>query len=136
MKAIAIATLAAAAAAGALLAPAAVRGQTGPAGERIVRVTVFGSDPCPQGRAGEIIICGRRPGQERFRIPEALRDDATADDPENVSWAARAQSLEYVGRAGIQSCSPVGAGGSTGCIVELIRTARGERARGEGQPGR
>ncbi len=132
MKAIALTALAAAA----LWVPDLAAAQAGPARERVVRVTVFGNEPCPRGRDGEIIICGRRPSQERYRIPEALRDDAAADDPESLSWAARAQSFEYIGRTGIQSCSPVGPGGSTGCLAELIRAARGERARGEGEPGR
>ena len=133
MKALAFATLAAAAALAAVPGEAQKRASNG---DRITRVTVFGNDPCPRGADGEIVICGRRPSQERYRIPEALRDDATADDPENVSWAARAESLEYAGRAGIQSCSPVGAGGQTGCLAELIRAARGDRRVGEGEPGR
>lgn len=104
--------------------------------DRITRVIVYGNQPCPRGADGEIVICGRRPSQDRYRIPEALRDDGTDDDPENVSWAARNESLEYAGRSGIQSCSPVGPGGQTGCIAELIRAARGERRVGEGEPGR
>jgi hypothetical protein len=134
MKPLAFATLMTAALAGAAL-PADAQNRASRS-DRITRVVVFGSDPCPRGADGDIVICGRRPSQERYRIPQALRDDATADDPENVSWAAQAQSLEYAGRTGIQSCSPVGPGGQAGCLAELIRAARGERSVGEGEPGR
>ena len=46
---------------------------------------------------------------------------------QNESWASRAQSMEYVGRSGTDSCSPVGGGGWTGCYAELVRKAREER---------
>ena len=103
--------------------------------QRINRVVVYGNDRCPRGTGEEIVICARRPSQERYRIPEALRDEGVADDPESTSWAANAQSLEFVGRTGIQSCSTVGPGGATGCLAELIRAARGERST-EGEAGR
>ena len=102
--------------------------------DRVSRVIVYGNDPCPRG-SGEVVICGRRAERDRYRIPQELRDDAAAPDPENESWAVRAQSLEYVGRTGIQSCSTVGPGGFTGCWAELMRAARAER-RAEGEPGR
>ena len=102
--------------------------------DRVSRVIVYGNDPCPRGD-GEVVICGRRAERDRYRIPQELRDDAASPDPENESWAVRAQSLEYVGRTGIQSCSTVGPGGFTGCWAELMRAARAER-RTEGEPGR
>jgi hypothetical protein len=132
---------AAALAGAALLAsgPAPAQSRTGAAdtaGERITRLVVYGSDPCPRGADGEIIVCGRRGEGERFRIPRELRDDAAAPDPEGTSWAARTESLEYAGRTGIQSCSTVGASGFTGCWTEMMRAARGDRRLGEGEPGR
>lgn len=111
-----------------------------PAGseEPVVRVVVYGNDPCPAARAAEeIIVCARRPDSERYRVPRELRDEAAVDDPENVSWAARAESLEYVGRTGIQSCSTVGPGGFTGCWAEMMRAARRDRRAAPGdEPGR
>ena len=103
--------------------------------ERVSRLIVYGNDPCPRGPEGEIVICGRRPDSERYRIPEALRDDTLKDDPASTSWAQHAQSLEYAGRTGIQSCSTVGPGGFTGCWAEMMRAARNDR-RVEGEPGR
>lgn len=108
----------------AAFAAAPVPAQTG---ERITRVIVYGNDSCPRGTGDEVVICGRRPENQRFRIPEELRGDAAGPDPESESWAARATSLEYVGRTGTQSCSTVGGGGFTGCMSQLINQARAER---------
>ena len=138
MKAASLAAVATMAGAALLaIAPAAAqqRGTVNTGGERITRVIVYGSDPCPRGADGEIVVCGRRGEGERFRIPQELRDDAADADPESTSWAARTESLEYVGRTGIQSCSTVGPGGFTGCWAELMRAARGDR-RTEGEAGR
>jgi hypothetical protein len=104
---------------------AAATSASGQSGEKISRVIVYGNDPCPRGQ-DEIVICGRRSERERYRIPEALRD-APATDAENTSWAVKAESMEYVGRTGIQSCSTVGPAGSTGCWQQLMTAARNER---------
>lgn len=105
--------------------------------EKVRRLVIYGKDPCPRAENGDdIVICARRPETERYRIPKELRDSATADDPESTSWAARAEALEYVGRAGIQSCSTVGPGGVSGCWNEMVRASRKDRRTGEGEPGR
>ena len=105
--------------------------------ERIRRMVVYGSDPCPRAaNSEEIVVCARRPETERYRIPRELRDQAGGDDPESTSWAARAEALEYVGRTGIQSCSTVGPGGVSGCWNELVRAWRKDRRTGDGEPGR
>jgi hypothetical protein len=131
MKAVLPTTLAVLAAAAALVpaAPAAAQGRL-----RITRVVIYGNDPCPVSES-EIIVCARRPDGERYRIPEALRG-GDPGDPANQSWAARAESLEYVGRTGIQSCSTVGPGGVSGCWAEMMRAARADRRKGDGEPGR
>jgi hypothetical protein len=122
---IAIASLVLVSAAGVALAaqPAGPSSQ-----ERIRRVIVYGADPCPRGQGEQIVICGRRPERDRYRIPKDLRD-APSTDPESTSWAVKAESMEYVGRTGIQSCSTVGPGGSTGCWQQLMRQAQEERRR-------
>ena len=134
MKALVLTAAAGIAAALAATAPAQT-GNFADTATRVSRVIVYGNDPCPRAPDGDIIICGRRSERDRYRIPEELRDDAAAPDPESESWAVRAESLEYVGRTGIQSCSTVGPGGFTGCWAELMRAARAER-RTEGEPGR
>jgi hypothetical protein len=119
----------------ATVAATAGEAQTQPR-QRITRIVIYGNDPCPRGaQADDIVICARRPNNERYRIPRELRDEGAEDDPESTSWAARAQSLEYAGRTGIQSCSTVGPGGFTGCWAELMRAARNDR-RVEGEAGR
>lgn len=92
---------------------------------KINQLIVYGDDPCPESTADQITVCARKGENERFRIPEALRDDPRA--PGRESWTNRAEALEYVGRTGTDSCSPVGAGGFTGCFTQLMRQARAER---------
>ena len=119
--------LAAAAAAALLAAPAFA--QEAPlaaqGGERINQLIVYGDDPCPPSTDEEITVCARKPDSERYRIPEDLRDDP--NDPRNQTWSERATELQYVGRTGIGSCSPVGPGGASGCFNEIVRQARAER---------
>ncbi|HEX2764486.1 MAG TPA: hypothetical protein VHM92_11690 [Allosphingosinicella sp.] len=116
--------LAAAAGAAALLAYAAAA-QAPPPEPKISQVIVYGDDPCPASSDDTIVVCARKPDKERYRIPENLRGDPNA--PENQAWAARATELQYVGRSGIGSCSPVGPGGASGCFNDIVRQARAER---------
>jgi hypothetical protein len=98
--------------------------------QRVRQVVVYGNDPCPPSTAEEIVVCARLPETERLRIPEELRE--TPPDPENESWARRAESLETLGETGIQSCSTVGPGGFTGCWDQMMRAYRNDQ-RGAGQ---
>ena len=127
-SAIAVAALAAIAAA--CWAPASA--QSG-GKETVRRIIVYGTDPCPRGPDGEIVVCARRPERDRYRIPKELRD-APSNEPESTAWAVKAESMEYVGRTGTQSCSTVGPGGSTGCWQQLMRAARNEQKQIESQP--
>ena len=92
----------------------------------VKRMVVFGDDPCPKSSTGEIVVCARRPDNDRYRIPERFRkpDELTGDQE---AWAYKAEQLEMVGASGIQSCSPVGPGGATGCMQQLINAARLEQ---------
>lgn len=92
----------------------------------IKRMLVYGTDPCPPSAAGEITICARRPDQDRYRVPERFREPDALTGP-NEAWAYKAERLEMVGASGTLSCSPVGPGGSTGCMNQLINAARKER---------
>lgn len=115
-----IALLAAAPAAAVQTAPTAV------ADPNISQLVVYGDDPCPPSSDDTIVVCARKPETQRYRIPENLRGDP--NDPANDTWTERASELQYVGRGGIGSCSPVGPGGASGCYAELVRQARAERA--------
>ena len=89
------------------------------------RVIGHGILSAAAGEAHLLNVCVRRDESERYRIPPELRD--TRDLDANESWLSRTQSVEYVGRGGTMSCSPVGPGGFTGCTQELLRSARAER---------
>ena len=85
----------------------------------IARIIVFGDDPCPRSTDDEIVVCARKDESERYRIPESLRDNS--ERQANQAWAARARYLETNNQTGIQQCSPVGPGGFTGCLEQMIR---------------
>lgn len=108
-------------------APAATPAATG--GERIKQVIVYGDDPCPKSEGDEIVVCARQSEGERYRIPEPLRREEPGST-KNEAWASRVRSIEYVGQSGTQSCSPVGAGGFTGCFAQIVRQAKAERGIG------
>ncbi|HET9813798.1 MAG TPA: hypothetical protein VFP57_09105 [Sphingomicrobium sp.] len=114
-----VATAAAAAAFAALPSPAAA--QSG----NIAEIVVYGNDPCPRSTDDQVVICARRPESERYRIPEKLRESGPPQSGQ--SWANKAKVLETVGDTGTFSCSPVGPGGYTGCLTQVIRQAREQR---------
>lgn len=121
--------LVAASAGAALLfgASAAAQEASSPDQDKVNFVIVYGKDACPQGQGDEIVVCARKDEKERFRIPKALRG---VGEPGHVAWAERAQVIETVGRTGINSCSPSGPGGFTGCTQKLIQQAYAERGQG------
>ena len=94
---------------------------------RIVNATVFGDDPCPNGKADEIIVCARQPEAERYRIPKPLRDPPEAPAA-SQAWSSRVATIDEVNRTGLpNSCSPVGAGGQTGCTLDMVRRWKAEQ---------
>ena len=107
-----------------------------PAQQRIRQLVIYGNDRCPTNSAGEeIVVCSRRPENERYRIPPNVRQDGD-NSPERQSWSGRARSIQNVGNVGIDSCSPVGPGGQTGCLQRMIDANRGDEAANapNGQP--
>lgn len=107
-----------------VVAPAYAQSEPPPG--RTTSLIVYGDEPCPQSSEGEIVVCARRPEEERYRIPKALRE--RPDDRGEVAWGARATELEEASRATRPgSCSPVGSGGQTGCFDQMIRNWRLDR---------
>ena len=94
-------------------------------GGRISEIIVYGNDPCPRSTDDEVVVCARKPETERYRIPEEYR--STGPRQAGQAWANKARALETVGATGINSCSPVGPGGFTGCLTQVIDQARAER---------
>jgi hypothetical protein len=91
----------------------------------VAEIIVYGADPCPRSTDDQVVVCARRPESERYRIPEKLRPGGTPQQTE--SWANKARVIETVGATGINSCSPVGPGGYTGCLTRVIKEAREQR---------
>jgi len=91
----------------------------------VSEIIVYGTDPCPRSTDDEVVVCARKPESERYRIPERYRQSGPLQSRE--SWANRAIAFETYGRTGINSCSPVGAAGFTGCTQQLINQAFKER---------
>ena len=95
------------------------------AGDKVNTVIVYGDDECPQSSDTEIVVCARLDEEERYRIPEALRQ---SNNPANEPWASKVRAYETVGNFGALSCSPVGSGGELGCTAKMIEAAYQERA--------
>src|SRR4029079_12491748 len=106
------------AAAAALPAPAQAQADS------VSEIIVYGNDPCPRSTDDQVVVCARRPESERYRLPEKYRPSGTRQQKE--AWANKAKAIETVGATGINSCSPVGPGGFTGCLTQVIKQARHE----------
>ena len=88
-------------------------------------VIVYGDDACPPSTDDEVVVCGRRPEGERYRIPAPLRRSSRR--PES-SWSSNVAELEEVQRdTRPDSCSVIGSWGQSGCTQQLIRQWRAER---------
>ena len=61
---------------------------------RTVTTTVYGNDPCPKPRGDEIIVCGREPEGERYRIPKRFRSSPRVESGASASWTSRVEGLE------------------------------------------
>jgi len=105
-------------------APLPAAAQAAP-GEKVNQLIVYGNDPCPASDDGSITVCARKDEGERFRIPAPLRDNPNAQV--NQGWTQRVKAYETVGAAGVNSCSPVGSGGASGCMAKLINQAYAEK---------
>lgn len=120
-------TVASALAFSAFAVPVMAQDDAGGSGEKVNQVIVYGDDPCPASKGDEITVCARKAEGERYRIPESLRG---VDRPQSEAWSSKVTAYETVGRFGTDSCSPVGAGGFTGCNQQLVQKARAERKGG------
>jgi len=116
--AFALATAGLAAGLAALPAPALAQSS------KVSEIVVFGTDPCPRSTDDEVVVCARKPETERYRIPEKYRSEGPR--AKRQAWASKATEIQTVGATGINSCSPVGPAGYTGCLTQVIRQARRE----------
>jgi hypothetical protein len=91
----------------------------------VAEIVVYGNDPCPRSTDDQVVVCSRHKESDRYRIPEKLRSSGTRQQQE--AWANKAKVIETAGATGINSCSPVGPGGYTGCLTRVIKEARDQR---------
>jgi len=116
-----------------LAAPLAMAALTAPAaaqdsgGDKVRMLIVYGDDKVAPPEGDEIVVVARMPEADRYRIPETLR---FSDDPANMAWARRIEKLDMIGAFGTMSCSPVGAGGFTGCTQQFIDAAYADKREG------
>lgn len=110
-------TAAIVAGASALPAPAVAQSN-----DSVSEIIVYGNDPCPRSTDDQVVVCARRPEAERYRLPQQYRPSGTRQ--QKTAWANKARALETVGSTGTNSCSPVGPGGFTGCLTQVINEAR------------
>jgi hypothetical protein len=102
----------------ALLAAAPAPAQEEPPA-RQAELTVYGDDPCPRSTDEEIVVCHRRPEEERYRIPAPLRRGRQNAEQ---AWGARVETLDEVSRdSRPNSCSVVGSYGQSGCTQQMIQ---------------
>lgn len=94
--------------------------------ERERSAVVYGDEACPEPETPEeVVVCARRPEEERYRIPAPLRRDG---QPAEAAWATQAAELEAAQRdTRPDSCSVVGSDGHTGCTREMLRRWLAER---------
>ena len=79
---------------------------------------MFGRDPCPQSTGDEIVVCHRRPEEERYRIPAPLRHSRQRTEQ---AWGARAETMDEVSSQVLpNSCSVIGSYGQSGCQRQFI----------------
>ena len=109
----------------ALAAPSLLMPKPALAQDRIREIEVFGTDPCPRSTDDEVVVCARKPEAERYRIPERLRESGPRQTRE--SWANKAIAFETQMGNGLNTCSPIGPAGFTGCHQQLINQAFRER---------
>jgi hypothetical protein len=93
-------------------------------------VVVYGTDPCPTStNPDEIVVCARRPEEERYRIPKDIREAeraATIARQDDVGANRAALVSGRTAATGTGSCSIQGAGGITGCTqgLNIVGAAR------------
>ncbi len=109
-----------------------------PAGGTTVPITVYGDDPCPKGEGGAIVVCARRPENERYRLPKRFRGDKAKSSPAANAWSNKVQTLEQASRVGAglpDTCSAVGSGGQSGCYHQFLQQSRAQRDLDQNEAG-
>jgi hypothetical protein len=84
-------------------------------------VTVYGDDPCPVAQSpDEIIVCARRPEEERYRLRTVEPVPGERIEQGGVGRVLGADSTRLAGGSG--TCTTVGPNGLAGCTkgIDLL----------------
>lgn len=109
-----------------------------PTGGTTIPITVYGDDPCPKGEGGAIVVCARRPENERYRLPKRFRGEKAKSSPASNAWSNKVQTVDQAGRvaAGLpDTCSAVGSGGQSGCYHQFLQQSRAQRVHDQTEAG-
>jgi len=82
---------------------------------------------CRTPADGTVLVCAKRDGESPFRLAPAARDTGFDVNGSIDSVARERHKLMEGGEAGPGSCSDVGAGGWTGCMVKGWNAADQQR---------
>ena len=94
--------------------------------QRSSSLVVNGADRCPESTPDEVVVCARRPENERYRIPKELREKERL--PGGIAWGSQVAAMEEATRfTRPGSCSVVGSGGQSGCYADAIRQWSADR---------
>lgn len=97
---------------------------------RRVTVVVYGDDPCPAAQSpDEIVVCARRPEEERFRLRTVQPVPGATVPTERTEQGGVGRTLgtDDVRLAGGNgTCTTVGPGGLTGCNKGINLLGLGE----------
>jgi hypothetical protein len=87
---------------------------------------------CRTAVSDEIIVCGRRAPDERYRLP----DRNGPFDPSGNTYSVMRERERWTegGETGINSCGPVGPGGWTGCLVQQWKREGQQTQGGNNRP--
>lgn len=81
---------------------------------RRTTVVVYGNDPCPAAQSpDEIVVCARRPEEERYRLRTVEPEPGERTEQGGVGRTLGTDDVRLAGGTG--SCTTVGPGGLTGC---------------------
>src|SRR3569833_1580887 len=78
-------------------------------------VIVYGNDPCPRGSNGAVVVCRHRPEKDRYRLPQNQHNNNPHQKQQTK--AIKAKKNNQTDNTRPMSCSAVGPGGHTGCLI-------------------
>ena len=88
--------------------------------QRTINLVVYGDDACPQSTDDEIVVCARRPEEERYRLRTVEPVPGERTEQGGTARTLGTDDVRLAGGTG--SCTTVGPGGLTGCTkgIDLL----------------